>query len=103
MVSLLFLLFLQFNIYSFALLPVCSVESEGQDVWRRDGFFKGGHQHQLDRTGAGISAGIVPIVPSFLSNAPPPPPANSCVSLEGEEQEPELILEHEAQPPASLG
>lgn len=74
-------LFLQFNIYSFAPLPVCSTESEGEDVWRRDGFFKGCCQHQLDRTRASIGAGIVPVIPSFLSNAPPPPPANAWVSL----------------------
>lgn len=103
MVSLLFLFFLQFNIYSFAPLPVRSAESEGEDVWRRDGFFKGGCQHQVGRTGTSISAGITLIIPGFLSNASPSPPASSWVSLEGEEQEPELILERRAHPPASLG
>lgn len=41
----------------------------------------------MDRTGASISAGITPIVPGFLSNVSPSPPASSWVSLEGEEQE----------------
>lgn len=72
-------------------------------MWRRGGFFKGGCQHQVGRTGASISAGITPIIPGFLSNASPSPPASSWVSLEGEEQEPELILERGARPPASLG
>lgn len=80
----------QFNIYSFAPLAVCSAESKGEDGWRRDGFFKGSHQHRLDRTRAGIGAGIAPVAPGFLSNVPPP--ANTWVYWESEEQELKLIL-----------
>lgn len=92
----------KFSIYSFAPLPVCSSGSEGEDVWRRDGSLQGSCQPQLDRTGPARCrppAGI----PGVLSNVPPPPPANTRVSPEGEEQEPEPVLERRAQHPAPLG
>lgn len=41
--------------------------------------------------------------PGVLSNVPPPAPANTRVSPEGAEQEPEPVLERRAQHPAPLG